>query len=135
MRKLIRNTLTAIVLMTGSLGFSQAHANEVMIGLFIEAQGFSDSQKELAMEAVRSVKALAQEVKNPKAEVKSYLADVMLQDELDVQYIMSAYHDWRGGVEVKMEAALEAIAAFHGQLSPEQRQELMASLKKLKNND
>lgn len=135
MKKLIRNTVTAIVLMTSFLGFGQAHANETMIRLFIETQNFSDNQKELAMEAVQSVKAVAAEVKSPKQEVKAYLAEVMQQDEMDVELIMENYRTWREGVDIKLEAALYAIANLHGQLSQEQRQELMETFKKLKSRD
>lgn len=131
MKKSIRNTLTILALMTGLLGLNLAHANETAIKLLLKTQNFSVHQQELAFRTITSIKVLAEEVKHNKENVQAYLTSSLDKDEMDVEYMMSAYRQWQTNMDMKLENTLHTIAALHGELTLEQRRDLFQKLQNL----
>lgn len=135
MKNMIRNTVTAMVVVAGLFGTVQVHANEMMVKMFLQTQDFTDYQEELAMDVVASVKSLAAEVKQTKPQVKQYFAELLEKDTMNVEEMMTAYKAWRETTDVKLEETLHTVARLHGNLTKEQRLQLLESLKKMKDRD
>ena len=134
MKKLVIGTIAAITFATGASTIAYAHKgpNEAMIKMFAMSQDMTDYQQELAVELFHQVKALAAAVKEPKHEVKDYVKGLIEQDSIDVDEVMEKYKAWQQKVDKEFEQSLIAVAKLHADLSVEQRQKLIESIKKMR---
>jgi hypothetical protein len=105
--------------------------NEPMVRMFAEYHDLTEYQQELMVELVSSGKSLASEVKKPKAEVRAFLMEMVDQESIDVEQIMTAYRDWQHKVELQFEQTLAVAANLHSQLSKEQRVKLIQTIKQM----
>jgi len=132
MKTVLKKCLATCAIVIATLGISQAQANEMMFKLFIQAQDFSDHQEQLAYELLSSVKALTEQVKKPKQELKDFAQEMADKEQLDVEAMVAAYNSWKTDVDDRVYVSLQALANFHAELSPEQKKALLTSIKKLK---
>ena len=134
MKKLLVSTVAAFTLITGASAIASVKngPNEAMIQMFAMSQDMTEYQQELAVEVFRQVKSLADTVKAPKQDIKDYLGGLVEQDSIDVVQVMEQYKQWQQGVDEQFELSLIAVAKLHSDLTPEQRQQLVDSIKQLK---
>lgn len=132
MTKTIRNLLSICAFTMTSLAAPQAFANDIMFKLFIEAHDFNEYQQELAFELVESGRALAAEIKKPKEALKGHVTELIDKDQLDVETMMQSYQRWQSGVDEKLRTALQSLATLHAQLTREQREALVETLRKMR---
>lgn len=134
MKKMIGNFLVAATLAVGTLGTVQVQANETVFKYFLKAHDLNDFQQELAVELMKSGKALAAEVKKPKQQLKAFFADAVQQDQLDPETMMEAYKNWQSEVDGKVYSTVQAFVKLHAELTPEQREKIVETITKMKSN-
>ena len=134
MKRLVIGTIAAITLVTGASTIAYAHKgpNEAMVKMFAMSQDLTDYQQELAVELFHQVKTLAAAVKEPKDELKTYVKGLVEQDSIDVEDVMEKYKAWQQNVDKEFEQSLIAVAKLHADLSVEQREKLVESIKKMR---
>lgn len=137
MKKLLIASIASIALMTG--GPATVYADEgssfgskfTMLKMFAQYHDLSDYQQSLMKEFMKSGKALASEVKKPKADVKAYLESLVEEDNIDVDEVMDSYLQWQEDVNAQFEVTINALANLHASLSAEQRKQIVQSLKEM----
>ena len=134
MMSVIKKVVIVSVVVIGFLGMYQASANETMFNLFIKAQDFTEYQEELAIDLVKSAKELSVQVKKPKHQLKEFVQGLVDTDQLDVEEMMQAYKAWQADVDSQVHVTLTALAKLHADLTPEQKQTLMETIKKMKSH-
>ena len=134
MKKLILGTVAAISLITGAsaIAYAAPAPSESMVRMFAQSQDMTEHQVELMVALMQSGKTLAAEVKKPKTQVRDYLTDLVEKERIDVDQVMAAYKTWQQGVDQKFEEAVRAAAELHANLSVDQRQQLVDTIKKMR---
>lgn len=133
MRKLLSVAILSIAFVGGSFMVKTMAAapNESMVRMFAEYHDLTEYQQELMVELVSSGKSLATEVKKPKAQIGTFLLEMVDQESMDVEEVMAAYREWQHKVELQFEQTLAAAASLHSQLSKEQRVKLLETIKQM----
>ena len=132
MSNLLKKIAIVGTMVMGLTTVSQVNANETMFKMFISAQGFTEYQEELAFDLAKSAKELSVQVKKPKHELKDFVQIMVDTDHLDVDAMMQAYKTWQADVDSQVYVTLQALAKLHADLTPEQKQALVAKIKKMK---
>lgn len=132
MKKLIIGTVAAITMITGASTIANAGPSESMVKMFAQTQEMTEHQQDLMVELFQSGKLLAAEVKKPKEQVRAYLTELIVQDNIDVDEVMTAYKTWQQGVDQQFEETVKVAATLHANLSQEQREKLIETLKKMR---
>lgn len=130
MTNLIKKYACILALAFTSLTASEAQANETMLKLLISAQDFTEYQEELALNLLTEGKKLAEQIKEPKQELKGFAQEFVKVDSLDTEAMMQAYKTWQGKIDEQLFVTMEAFAAFHAELTPEQKQKLVDAIRK-----
>jgi hypothetical protein len=132
MKKLLSAPLVTLVIASGTMLIAPAAvSNEPMISMFAQYHDLTDNQQELMAALIRSGKLLAAEVKKPKAQIREFLIEMEIQENMDVEQIMTAYREWQKGIEQQFEQTLNIAANLHSQLSNEQRIKLIKTIKQI----
>ncbi|WP_088331158.1 hypothetical protein [Lacimicrobium sp. SS2-24] len=134
MFKLVCQIVIATLCFTSTVAVAKSESgmNEKMLSLFAYKHDLTDYQKDLALELIGSFKNLAQEVKGSKGELKGFLSKMIEAENVDTATMMQSYKSWQAEIDVKVEAMLKKFTALHHNLSLEQRKEIIASLKMMK---
>lgn len=130
MINLMKKYVCVLALALTSLTASNAHANETMFKMFIKAQDLTEYQEELAYNLIVEGKKLAEQVKKPKSQLKEFAQTLVATDTLDVNNMMQSYKVWQANVDEQMLVTMQAFAALHAELSPEQKQKLIDAIRK-----
>ena len=130
MMNTIKKYACILALALTSLTATEASANETMFKLFISAQDFTEYQEELALNLVKEGKKLAEQVKEPKHELKDFAKGLVDIEALDVDVMMQSYKTWQAKVDAQMLVTMKALAALHAELTPEQKQKLINAIGK-----
>jgi len=132
MKKLLSATIVTVVIASGTMLIAPAAvSNEPMVSMFAQYHNLTDNQQELMGALIRSGKLLAEEVKKPKTQIREFLIEMDVQENMDVEQIMTAYREWQKGIEQQFEQTLNIAANLHSQLSNEQRIKLIKTIKQI----
>ncbi len=131
MKKILLTLATLALLSTNALGINSTSADENMMKLVFKSQGLSEKQAQLAFDAVLSLKLLSEEIRANKQSTQSYITSLLDEEEMDVSYMLGAFRQWQKQFDSKLEKTLTAVAALHGELTVEQRKELLQKIQNL----
>lgn len=137
MKKLILGTIAAATLAMGTstIAIAQmkdAGPNETVIKLFAKSQDMTEYQQTLAVELFHQVKSLITTVKSPEQDLKTYVHGLIEQDSIDVNEVMEKYKAWQQKVDKEFEQSVIAVAKLHSDLSIEQREKLISTIKQMR---
>lgn len=130
MTHLIKKYAYILTFVFTSLTVSEARANETMFKLFISSQNFTEYQEELAVNLLVEGKKLAKQIKEPKQQLKGFAQELVKIESLDVDTMMQAYKTWQAQTDEQLLVTMEAFAALHAELTPEQRQKIVDAMRK-----
>ena len=134
MKKIIVAAMTSLVLISGTAAIAKDHkaSHVAMIGMFAKAHDMDDYQQELMLELFSTIKTTMAEMKTPKEELSAYLEQVAKQDSVNVDEAMQNYKGWQATFDTQLEKMITAYAKLHENLTPEQRQNVIATMKKMR---
>jgi len=134
MKKLLMGTIASIALISGTAAIAQSDNgfNSPMAQMFMQYHDLTDQQQGLTKELFDSGKLLANEFKKSKPHIRAYIDQIAEKDEIDVEQILAEYKNWQQGVDKQFEVTLRAAANLHANLSVEQRQKILASIKAMR---
>lgn len=136
MKKLLSATFVTLVIASGTMLIAPATlSNEPMVSMFAQYHDLTDNQQELMATLISSGKLLVAEVKKPKAQIREFIIDMDVQENMDVEQIITAYREWQKGVEQQFEQTLNIAANLHSQLSNEQRVKLIKTIKQISSSE
>lgn len=137
MKKLVISAIAAVTLLGTSSTIAFAHKtqnapNAAIIKMFAKSQDMNEHQQDLAVNLFKQFKSLASAVKSPEDEIKSYMQSLIERDSIDVQAVMERYRLWQQNVDKEFEQSLIAAAELHADLTPEQRKNIVTSIKSMR---
>ena len=134
MKKIILGAITGLLFISATAVIANDHkqSHTAMISMFAKAHDMDDYQQELVLDLFSTIKTTMAEMKEPKAELRAYLEQIAQQDTVNVDEAMQNYKGWQATFDSQLEQVLNAYAKLHENLTPEQRQNVIATMKKMR---
>ncbi len=101
-----------------------------MLDYFTEALDLSAEQQESLTEIRTEIMEKVEAMHEDKAQMRETLKEQLTAETIDKEVVRGLIADHRSRMDEVIDLAVDRLAAFHGELTPEQRDKLTAKLEK-----
>ena len=101
-----------------------------MLDYFTEALDLTAEQQESLTEIRTEIMKNVEAMHEDKAQMRETLKEQLTAETIDKEVVRGLIADHRSRMDEVIDLAVDRLAAFHGELTPEQRDKLTAKLEK-----
>ena len=108
MKKLLIAAITAVTAFTftavpTSVAIADEGPKQALVRMLAKSQDMDSYQQDLAVEVFQHFNSLANTIKAPRNDVKSYMQGLIERDRIDVHEVMENYKAWQQKVDEQFE--------------------------------